>query len=40
MGIEAQRAVVEAYPNGGHWTIIDKFTETESGKRSDRPQLA
>jgi DNA invertase Pin-like site-specific DNA recombinase len=26
--------------NGGHWTLLDEFTEQESGKRSDRPQLA
>jgi DNA invertase Pin-like site-specific DNA recombinase len=39
LGIEAQRAAVEAYLNGGRWKIIDEFTETESGKRSDRPQL-
>jgi Resolvase, N terminal domain len=27
------------YLNGGKWTIIAEFTETESGKRSDRPTL-
>jgi hypothetical protein len=25
--------------NGGKWKIIAEFTEVESGKRSDRPQL-
>ncbi len=39
LGIEAQRAAVAAYLNGGNWTITGEFTETESGKRADRPQL-
>jgi DNA invertase Pin-like site-specific DNA recombinase len=28
------------YLNGGNWTMAAEFTEVESGKRSDRPQLA
>jgi DNA invertase Pin-like site-specific DNA recombinase len=40
LGIEAQRAAVERYLNGGNWRIIAEFTEVESGKRADRPQLA
>jgi hypothetical protein len=39
LGIEAQRAAVEAYLNGGNWQIVDQYTEVESGKRSDRPAL-
>src|SRR6516164_11569002 len=40
LGIEAQRAAVQAYLNGGgDWEIIAEFTEVESGRRSDRPQL-
>jgi DNA invertase Pin-like site-specific DNA recombinase len=39
LGIEAQRAAVERYLNGGNWRIIAEFTEVESGKRADRPQL-
>ena len=35
----AQRAAVESYLNGGQWRIVGEFTEVESGKRSDRPQL-
>lgn len=27
------------YLNGGRWRIISEFTEVESGKRKDRPQL-
>lgn len=39
LGIDAQRAAVATYLNGGNWTIIAEFTEWESGKRSDRPEL-
>ena len=36
--MEAQRAVAN-YPNGGEWRIVAEFTEVESGRRSDRPEL-
>jgi DNA invertase Pin-like site-specific DNA recombinase len=39
LGLEAQRAAVATYLNGGNWQIVDEFTEVESGKRSDRPEL-
>jgi DNA invertase Pin-like site-specific DNA recombinase len=39
-GGEAQRAAVTNYLNGGDWKIIAEFTEVESGRRADRPQLA
>jgi DNA invertase Pin-like site-specific DNA recombinase len=39
LGLEAQRAAVANYLNGGNWRIVAEFTEIESGKRSDRPQL-
>jgi DNA invertase Pin-like site-specific DNA recombinase len=39
LGIEAQQAAVANYLNGGKWHIVDSFTETESGKRADRPEL-
>src|SRR4030088_2104333 len=39
LGIEAQRQAVANYLNGGNWRIIGEFTEVESGKRSERPQL-
>jgi DNA invertase Pin-like site-specific DNA recombinase len=38
-GITAQRKAVEDYLNGGRWTLAEEFTEVESGKRSDRPEL-
>jgi DNA invertase Pin-like site-specific DNA recombinase len=40
LGIEAQKAAVERYLNGGQWTLIDWFEEQESGKSADnRPKL-
>lgn len=39
LGIEAQRSAVATYLNGGEWQILGEFTEVESGKRSDRPEL-
>jgi DNA invertase Pin-like site-specific DNA recombinase len=43
LGIEAQRAAVETYLNGGGWQLVDEFTEVETGKGADaldrRPQL-
>lgn len=36
LGLEAQQAAVKAYADG----IIHSFTEIESGKNDDRPQLA
>lgn len=39
LGLEAQQQAVRAYLNGGHWDLLGEFTEVESGKHSDRPQL-
>jgi DNA invertase Pin-like site-specific DNA recombinase len=39
VGLEAQRQVVSHYLNGGKWTLVDEFTEVESGKRNVRPEL-
>ena len=39
LGLEAQRAAVTQYLNGGTWKVVDEFTEVESGRRSDRPAL-
>jgi DNA invertase Pin-like site-specific DNA recombinase len=39
LGIEAQKAAVSAFLNGGNWSVIAEFVEVESGKRSDRPEL-
>jgi DNA invertase Pin-like site-specific DNA recombinase len=40
LGLEAQRAAIESYLNGGNWKLVGEFTEIESGKNGDRPQLA
>lgn len=40
LGLEAQKNAVADYLNGGRWTLVAEVTEVESGKRSDRPQLA
>jgi DNA invertase Pin-like site-specific DNA recombinase len=39
LGVEAQRRSVEDYLNGGRWTVVQEFIETESGKQDDRPEL-
>jgi DNA invertase Pin-like site-specific DNA recombinase len=39
LGLEAQRTAVANYLNGGDWRIVGEFTEVESGRRSDRPEL-
>jgi DNA invertase Pin-like site-specific DNA recombinase len=40
LGLEAQRASVINYLNGGAWDLVGEFVEVESGKHSDRPRLA
>jgi DNA invertase Pin-like site-specific DNA recombinase len=40
LGLEAQRAAVEQYLNGGQWQLVAEYVEVETGKRSDRPELA
>src|ERR1700687_3024090 len=39
LGLEAQQASVRNYLNGGDWELIGEFTEIESGKHADRPEL-
>src|SRR6516165_4391847 len=39
LGLEAQREAVMNFLNGGPWALVGEFTEVESGKRADRPQL-
>lgn len=40
LGLEAQRAAVAGYLNGGSWSLVAEHVEVESGKRDDRPKLA
>ena len=39
LGMAAQREAVSHCLNGGDWRIIGEFTEVESGRRADRPEL-
>ena len=39
LGLDAQREMVRRYLDGGSWTLLDQFTEIESGRRDDRPNL-
>lgn len=39
LGLEAQRTAVAAYLKGSEWQIVNEFTEIESGRRADRPEL-
>jgi DNA invertase Pin-like site-specific DNA recombinase len=40
LGLDAQRKAILDYLNGGSWSLVGEFVEVESGKNSDRPQLA
>jgi len=39
LGLEAQREAVHQYLNGGQWRLVGEFTEVESGRNQDRPEL-
>ena len=39
LGLRAQRETVMNYLNSGRWTLVGEFTEVESGKLADRPEL-
>ncbi|QHS51723.1 recombinase family protein [Edaphobacter sp. 12200R-103] len=40
LGLDAQKEAVRSYLNGGRWRMVDEVVEVESGKRTDRPELA
>jgi DNA invertase Pin-like site-specific DNA recombinase len=40
LGLDAQQKAVQDYLNGGDWSLVAELTEVETGKRSDRPELA
>jgi DNA invertase Pin-like site-specific DNA recombinase len=40
LGLDAQRQAVDGFLNGGKWKLVGEYTEVESGKRSNRPELA
>jgi DNA invertase Pin-like site-specific DNA recombinase len=39
LGIDDQKKKVLDYLDGGKWSLLTAFTEVESGKRGDRPEL-
>ena len=39
LGLEAQRAAVRSFLKGGKNDLLGEFTEVESGRRKNRPQL-
>lgn len=39
LGINGQKEMVHSFLNGGNWKLLDEFTEVESGKKDDRPEL-
>jgi len=39
-GLDAQETKVRDFLDGGRWQLVASFTETESGKCGDRPELA
>ena len=39
LGLDAQRAAVMNYLNGGPWKLVAEHTEVERGKRNARPEL-
>jgi DNA invertase Pin-like site-specific DNA recombinase len=40
LGVEAQRAAVLSFLNGGRWELTREIIEVESGSHDDRPKLA
>ena len=40
LGLEAQKAAVAAFLNGGRWKLVAEYVEVESGRDNERPQLA
>ena len=40
LGLEAQKAAVRNFLNGGQWRLVAEYIEVESGRNNERPQLA
>ncbi|WP_337054867.1 recombinase family protein [Pseudoxanthomonas sp. USHLN014] len=40
LGLDAQRQAVTDYLTGGPWALIAEFTDVESGKDDNRPEMA
>ena len=39
LGLDAQKQKVQDFLDGGRWQLTASFTEIESGRRGDRPEL-
>jgi DNA invertase Pin-like site-specific DNA recombinase len=39
LGLEAQRHAVAEFLNGGRWKLVAEYTEVETGRNNDRPEL-
>jgi hypothetical protein len=39
LGLEAQRAAIADFLNGGQWKLVAEYAEVETGKNDDRPEL-
>jgi len=39
LGLDAQKHAVAEFLNGGRWKLIAEFTEVETGRNNDRPEL-
>ena len=39
LGLDAQRTAVRAFLDGGRWTLLKEYTEVESGRDNEHPQL-
>src|SRR5262249_16738446 len=39
LGLDAQCKAVADFLDGGKWELVGEFTEIETGKRADRPEL-
>lgn len=40
LGLAAQRETVTAFLNGGAWRLVGEYIEVESGRSTERPELA
>jgi DNA invertase Pin-like site-specific DNA recombinase len=39
LGLEAQRAAIAEFLNGGQWKLVAEYVEVETGKNDERPEL-
>ena len=39
LGMDAQKDAIQKFLNGGDWHLVAEFSEVESGKQTNRPQM-